>query len=54
MFSPLLRSLAFWGTFYCTYQYAHRDENTQQHAYPSYVIMKQKIIQDQWNQGFNG
>ena len=52
MLSPLIRSIAFWGTFYGTYHYARKDELTHQHVYPSYVILKQKIICDSWKDGF--
>lgn len=54
MFSPLLRTLAFWGTFYGTYHYARQDENTQQYVYPSYAILKKKVISDTWEKGFDG
>lgn len=53
MYSPFLRSVAFWGTFYGVYHYARRDEATNQHNYPSYVILKQKVIADTWTKGFD-
>ena len=54
MYSPLLRTIAFWGTFYGAYHYAKRDEVTQQHVYPSYAILRQKVLKDTWNKGFEG
>ena len=54
MYSPFLRAVAFWGTFYGTYHYARKDELTQQHVYPSYAIFKQKVIKDTWSKGFEG
>lgn len=53
MYSPFLRTVAFWGTFYGSYHYARRDPQTKQHVYPSYLILKQKLIKDTWNQGFD-
>jgi hypothetical protein len=40
MYSPFLRTVAFWGTFYGSYHYARKDELTKQPVYPSYVILK--------------
>lgn len=54
MTSYLLRSVAFWGTFYASYHYARRDPVTRQHVYPSYAILKQKVLKDTWTNGFEG
>ena len=53
MYSPLMRAVAFWGTFYCTYQYARKDPQTNQQTHPSYLILKQKLIKDTWSRGFD-
>lgn len=50
----LFRTLAFWATFYGTFQYARKDPETKQYVNPSYLILKQKLIKDTWKEGFNG
>lgn len=52
MRSYLFRTLAFWGTFYTAYHYARRDPATLRHVYPSYFILKEKVIKDTWKNGF--
>ena len=54
MKSPIFRTITFWATFYGAYHYARRDEVSGQHVYPSYVILKQKIISDTWSKGIDG
>jgi len=50
---PFIRAIGFWGTFWVTYHYTRRDELTNQHFNPSYVIFKDKIVKGIWNDGFN-
>ena len=50
----LLRTVAFWGTFYVSYHYARRDPSTLRHVYPSYFILKEHLIKDTWKNGFEG
>lgn len=50
-YSPFLRAVGFWGSFYLFYHYSRRNEDTQRHVYPSYMILKEKIVKDQWKQG---
>jgi hypothetical protein len=53
-YSPFLRSVAFWGSFYVFYNYAGREVQTGRQRYPSYAIFKEKIVRDTWRDGFNG
>jgi len=43
-FSPFLRTLGFWSSFYIIYHYSRRNELTGRHNYPSYFILKEKVI----------
>lgn len=52
-YSPFLRQVGFWGSFYVFHCYARRDEATQQHVYPSYLILKEKVVKDIWKNGFH-
>ncbi len=52
-YSPFLRSIGFWGSFYVFYHYGRRDELTGRYNYPSYLILREKIIKSQWKNGFN-
>lgn len=52
-YSPFFRAVGFWGSFYVVYHYVRRDPETNKHAYPSYLIFKEKIIKDTWKNGFN-
>ena len=54
MYTALPRAIAFWLTFYGAYNYASRDELTGHHVYPSYAILKQKLISETWEKGFEG
>ena len=54
MAGPIVKAVAFWGSFYMMYHYARQDELTGMYTYPSYVIFKQKVIRDTWNNGING
>jgi hypothetical protein len=53
-YSPFLRAVGFWGSFYVFYHYARKDAETKQYVYPSYLIFKEKIVKDIWKNGFNG
>lgn len=53
-YSPFLRAVGFWGNFYVFYHYAQRDPVTNQYNYPSYLILKEKVIKEQWKNGING
>lgn len=53
-YSPLLRAIGFWGNFYVFYHYTQRDPLTNQYNYPSYLILKEKVIKEQWKNGING
>lgn len=52
-YSPFLRQVGFWGSFYVFHCYARRDPATQQHVYPSYLILKEKVVKEAWRTGFN-
>lgn len=52
-YSPFLKSLCFWGSFYVLHKYSSRDPYTNKQRYPSYAIFKEKIIKDTWRDGFN-
>jgi hypothetical protein len=52
-YSPFLRSVCFWGSFYVFYNYSSRDPISKRQRYPSYLIFKEKIIRDTWRDGFN-
>ena len=52
-YSPFVRSLCFWGSFYLFYHYSSRDPSTHKQRYPSYAIFKEKIIRDTWRDGFD-
>ncbi len=54
MAGPIIKAVAFWGSFYAMYHYARQNEATGTYSYPSYVILKQKIIKDSWNNGISG
>ena len=54
MYSPLLRAVAFWGSFYGFYHYARTNPQTKQHEYPSYLIFKEKVVKETWKNGWNG
>ena len=54
MLTSLPRTITFWLTFYGAYNYASRDQITGQHVYPSYAILKQKLISETWEKGFEG
>lgn len=51
-YSPFLRQVGFWGSFYLHYNYARRDPRTQQYANPSYFILKEKVFKELWDYGF--
>jgi hypothetical protein len=53
-YSPFLRSICFWGSFYVFYNYSGRDPVTRSQKYPSYAIFKEKIVKDTWRDGFIG
>lgn len=53
-YSPFLRSICFWGSFYVVYNYSSRDPRTNRQNYPSYAIFKEKIVKDTWRDGYNG
>lgn len=52
-YSPFLRQIGFWGSFYVFHSYARRDPVTQQHVNPSYLILKEKVVKEVWNNGFS-
>ena len=52
-YSPFLRQVGFWGSFYVFHSYARRDPVTQQHVNPSYLILKEKVVKEVWNHGFS-
>ena len=52
-YSPFLRSVCFWGSFYLMYQYSGRHPITNRQNYPSYAILKEKLIKAQWRDGFD-
>ena len=54
MRTTLPRTIAFWLTFYGSYNYASHDQLTGQHVYPSYAILKQKVFLETWEKGFEG
>lgn len=51
-YSPFLRQVGFWGSFYLLHNYARRDPRTQQHVNPSYLILKEKVFKELWANGF--
>lgn len=53
-YSPFVRAVGFWGNFYVFYHYAQRDPATKQYNYPSYLILKEKVVREQWKNGING
>jgi hypothetical protein len=52
MKTSLPKTIAFWLSFYGAYNYADREPVTGQHVYPSYAILKQKIVAETWEKGF--
>jgi hypothetical protein len=52
-YSPFLRQVGFWGSFYVFHSYARKDPATQQHTHPSYLILKEKVVKEVWKTGFS-
>lgn len=51
--SPFLKSVIFWVSFYALHEYSGRDPYNNRQKFPSYAILKQKIILDTWNYGLD-
>jgi len=52
-YSPFLRQVAFWGSFYVFYNYSSKDVETRRNRYPSYVIFKEKLVKGMWDDNFS-
>jgi hypothetical protein len=53
-YSPLFRTIGFWASLYVFQDYSSRNVETHRYKYPSYLILKEKIIKGTWNNGWNG
>lgn len=53
-YSPFFRTIGFWGSLYVFQNYSSRNGETHRYNYPSYLILKEKIIKNTWNEGWNG
>ena len=53
-YSPFLKSVCFWGSFYLVYHYSGRHPITNRQNYPSYAILKEKLIKAPFRDGFDG
>lgn len=54
LIGPVLRTVGFWGSFYVFTSYSGKDPATSKYRYPSYLILKEQIILETWEKGFNG
>lgn len=51
-YSPFLRQVGFWGSFYLLHSYARKDPLTHQHVNPSYLILREKLVKELFANGF--
>jgi hypothetical protein len=53
-YSPFFRTVGFWASLYVFQNYSSKDNSTHQYNYPSYLILREKIIKATWNDGYDG